>query len=161
MVFLYQPAQLPQADPDRGVRHHILIFPVDRVTGLRRRRIQQGDHMKRFRMYEHIEDWRRNDRPVIMPVIVLERPGKDMLYCSQSTPDWIIVQYSLLCRIVFQAIDGMNKKTAAFLLLRQSQKEGIYIVNVFKTKGRDRQNALPVKYEKVYFVPGLLSCYAL
>lgn len=40
-------------------------------------------------------------------------------------------------------------------------KEGIYIVNVFKTKGRDRQNALPVKYEKVYFVPGLLSCYAL
>ncbi len=56
MVFLYQPAQLPQADPDRGVRHHILIFPVDRVTGLRRRRIQQGDHMKRFRMYEHIED---------------------------------------------------------------------------------------------------------
>lgn len=27
-------------------------------------------------------------------------------------------------------------------------KEGIYIVNVFKTKGRDRQNALPVKYEK-------------
>ena len=40
-------------------------------------------------------------------------------------------------------------------------KEGIYIVNVFKTKGRDRQNSLPVKYEKVYFVPGLLSCYAL
>ena len=56
MVFIYQPAQLPQADPDLGVRHHILIFPVDRVTGLRRRRIQQGDHMKRFRMYEHIED---------------------------------------------------------------------------------------------------------
>ena len=114
MVFLYQPAQLPQADPDRGVWHHILIFPVDRIAGPRRRRIQQGDHMKRFRMYEHTEDRRRNDRPVIgifqkkfyhrgliqidmgwnggaepviMPVIVLERPGKDMLYCSQSTPD--------------------------------------------------------------------------
>ena len=87
MVFLYQPAQLPQADPDRGVRYHILIFPVDRIAGPRRRRIQQGDHMKRFRMYEHAEDRRRYDRPVIMPVIVLERPGKDMLYCSQSTPD--------------------------------------------------------------------------
>lgn len=87
MVFLYQPAQLPQADPDRGVRYHILIFPVDRIAGPRRRRIQQGDHMKCFRMYEHTEDRRRNDRPVIMPVIVLERPGKDMLYCSQSTPD--------------------------------------------------------------------------
>ena len=114
MVFLYQPAQLPQADPDRGVRYHILIFPVDRIAGPRRRRIQQGDHMKRFRMYEHTEDRRRNDRPVIgifqkkfyhrgliqidmgwnggaepviMPVIVLESPGKDMLYCSQSTPD--------------------------------------------------------------------------
>ena len=81
--------------------------------------------------------------------------------CKQYEDAWIIFQYSLLYRTVFQAIDGMNKKTAAFLLLRQSQKEGIYIVNVFKTKGRDRQNALPVKYEKVYFVPGLLSCYAL
>ena len=87
MVFFYQLAQFSQADPDRGVRHHILIFPVDRVTGLRRRRIRQGDHMRRFQIYEHIEDRRRNDRPVIMPVIVLERPGKDMLYCSQSTPD--------------------------------------------------------------------------
>ena len=136
MVFFCQLAQFSQADPDWGVRHHILIFPVDRIADLRRRQIQQGDHMKRFRMYEHTEDRRRNDRPVIMPVIVLERPGKDMLYCSQSTPDWIIFQYSLLYRTVFQAIDGMNKKTAAFLLLRQSQKEGIYIVNVFKTKGR-------------------------
>ena len=36
---------------------------------------------------------------------------------------------------------------------------GIYFINVFR--GRDRQNVLPVKYEKVYFVPGLLSCYAL
>ena len=81
--------------------------------------------------------------------------------CKQYEDAWIIFQYSLLYRTVFQAIDGMNKKTAAFLLLRQSQKEGIYIVNVFKTKGRDRQNSLPVKYEKVYFVPGLLSCYAL
>ena len=38
-------------------------------------------------------------------------------------------------------------------------KWGIYFINVFR--GRDRQNILPVKYEKVYFVPGLLSCYAL
>ena len=56
--------------------------------------------------------------------------------CKQYEDAWIIFQYSLLYRTVFQAIDGMNKKTAAFLLLRQSQKEGIYIVNVFKTKGR-------------------------
>lgn len=38
-------------------------------------------------------------------------------------------------------------------------KWGIYFINVFR--GRDRQNILPVKYEKVYFVPGLLSCYDL
>ena len=38
-------------------------------------------------------------------------------------------------------------------------KWGIYFIDVFR--GRDRQNVLPVKYEKVYFVPGLLSCYAL
>ncbi len=81
--------------------------------------------------------------------------------CKQYEDAKIIFQYSLLYRTVVQAIDGMNKKAAAFLLLRQSQREGIYIVNVFKTKGRDRQNALPVKYEKVYFVPGLLSCYVL
>ena len=81
--------------------------------------------------------------------------------CKQYEDAKIIFQYSLLYRTVVQAIDGTNKKAAAFLLLRQPQKEGIYIVNVFKTKGRDRQNALPVKYEKVYFVPGLLSCYAL
>ena len=87
MVFFCQRAQFSQADPDRGVRHHILIFPVDCITGLRRRRIRQGDYMKSFRMYEHTEDRRWNDRPVIMPVIVLERPDKDMLYCSQSTPD--------------------------------------------------------------------------
>ena len=35
----------------------------------------------------------------------------------------------------------------------------IYFINVFR--GRDRQKLPPVKYEKVYFVPGLLSCYAL
>ena len=81
--------------------------------------------------------------------------------CKQYEDAKIIFQYSLLYRTVVQAIDGTNKKAAAFLLLRQPQKEEIYIVNVFKTKGRDRQNALPVKYEKVYFVPGLLSCYAL
>ena len=38
-------------------------------------------------------------------------------------------------------------------------KWGIYFINVFR--GRDRQKLPPVKYEKVYFVPGLLSCYAL
>ena len=38
-------------------------------------------------------------------------------------------------------------------------KWGIYFINVFR--GRDRQKLLPVKYEKVYFVPGLLSCYDL
>ncbi len=81
--------------------------------------------------------------------------------CKQYEDAKIIFQYSLLYRTVVQAIDGTNKKAAAFLLLRQPQKEEIYIVNVFETKGRDRQNALPVKYEKVYLVPGLLSCYAL
>jgi len=35
----------------------------------------------------------------------------------------------------------------------------IYFINVFR--GRDRQKLPPVKYEKVYFVPGLLSCYDL
>jgi len=38
-------------------------------------------------------------------------------------------------------------------------KWGIYFINVFR--GRDRQKLPPVKYEKVYFVPGLLSCYDL
>ena len=38
-------------------------------------------------------------------------------------------------------------------------KWGIYFINVFR--GRDRQKLPPVKYEKVYFVPGLLSCFAL
>ena len=38
-------------------------------------------------------------------------------------------------------------------------KWGIYFINVFI--GRDRQKLPPVKYEKVYLVPGLLSCYAL
>lgn len=38
-------------------------------------------------------------------------------------------------------------------------KWGNYFIDVFR--GRDRQNLLPVKYEKVYFVPGLLSCYDL
>ena len=38
-------------------------------------------------------------------------------------------------------------------------KWGIYFIKVFR--GRDRQKLPPVKYEKVYFVPGLLSCYAL
>ena len=38
-------------------------------------------------------------------------------------------------------------------------KWGIYFIDVFR--GRDRQKLPPVKYEKVYFVPGLLSCYDL
>ena len=40
--------------------------------------------------------------------------------CKQYEDAWIIFQYSLLYRTVFQAIDGMNKKTAAFPILRQT-----------------------------------------
>ena len=106
-ILMDQCLKFPKAEFDRGIWSHILIFPVDRVAGSGWRRIEERGHMKLFLPEKHTEDGSRNDRPVVgsseqkfqrggliqgnmgrngvpkpvvMPVIILDRPGKVELF---------------------------------------------------------------------------------
>ena len=98
-----QRPEFSETESDRGVRRHILVFPVDRVACPGRRRIGERGHMEFFWPDEHTEDGGGHDRPVVgsseqilqrgslvqgdmgrngvpkpvvMPVVILDGPGK-------------------------------------------------------------------------------------